>query len=380
MQYKIGDKVKFLDQKGGGTVCKIINSTTVHVMIEDGFEIPCLIHDIIKVEVPKTYAEKIFNQGPSVNEVPFESKKLSATNSLVEEDLNMVDESENAENTEYDRISPLHKGHVKAPQVEGVYLAYVPHDQQWLLTGLIDIYLINYTPYEILYTYAVKGNDLLYGVDFGNIPAQSKILVQTIERDEFNQWEQGIIQILFHIEERKTCIQPISSEYRVRANKYMQTESYIYPVFLREKALLLSICKLSEHEQNTSVTHLSEKEDFTFKSSIAKSEKENSPIVKHLVSKDLAEVDLHIGELVDDYYLLSPKEMLDIQLSYFTKCLEDAIMHKIHKVIFIHGVGSGTLKRELQLILKNYDDIHCFDASMAKYGVGAIEVFIGNKN
>lgn len=379
MQYRIGDKVKFLNQKGGGQVSKILNSTTLNVMIEDGFEIPCLISDIIKVAAPQSYAEKIFNQDPSVGEVPFETRRITGQTEK-QENLEHIQQEQEDEYAAYERISPLHKGYVsKDPQVSGVYLAYVPHDQQWLLTGFIDIYLINYTNYEILYNYAVKSNDTFYGVDFGNIPAQSKILVQTIERDEFNQWDNGIIQILFHAEENKNWVQPLNSEYRVRATKYAQAESYIYPVFLREKALLLSLCKMSEHEKNTVLIHQTNNEDIVLKPSLAKVEKGKTPISKHLLSKDTAEVDLHIGELMDDYYMLTPAEMMQIQLNYFTKCLEDAILQKIHKVIFIHGVGTGTLKREMQLILKNYEGVHCFEASMAKYGMGAIEVFIGGK-
>jgi hypothetical protein len=31
----------------------------------------------------------------------------------------------------------------------GVYLAYVPQDQQWIMTGNLDIYLINNTDHDI---------------------------------------------------------------------------------------------------------------------------------------------------------------------------------------------------------------------------------------
>jgi dsDNA-specific endonuclease/ATPase MutS2 len=44
-------------------------------------------------------------------------------------------------------------------------------------------------------------------------------------------------------------------------------------------------------------------------------------------------------------------------------------------VIFIHGIGEGVLKRELQYLLKKYP-VDFYDASYQKYGLGATEVYI----
>ena len=41
--YKLGDRVKFLNDVGGGTVTKIVGKNMVHVENEDGFEIPVLL-------------------------------------------------------------------------------------------------------------------------------------------------------------------------------------------------------------------------------------------------------------------------------------------------------------------------------------------------
>jgi dsDNA-specific endonuclease/ATPase MutS2 len=59
------------------------------------------------------------------------------------------------------------------------------------------------------------------------------------------------------------------------------------------------------------------------------------------------------------------------------KCLNEAIIQGLSKIIFIHGVEQGILKSELIKELNKYQNIHYFDASMAKYGVGATEVYIG---
>ena len=45
-EFKIGDKVKFLNRTGGGIITKIISPLVVHVE-EDGFDMPTLTKEII---------------------------------------------------------------------------------------------------------------------------------------------------------------------------------------------------------------------------------------------------------------------------------------------------------------------------------------------
>lgn len=50
MAFKIGDKVKFLNDIGGGVINKIIDARTVVVLTEDDFEIPTIITELVKTE------------------------------------------------------------------------------------------------------------------------------------------------------------------------------------------------------------------------------------------------------------------------------------------------------------------------------------------
>ncbi len=97
---------------------------------------------------------------------------------------------------------------------------------------------------------------------------------------------------------------------------------------------------------------------------------------RHLTGKTTAEVDLHIEELVEDAASLSSEQMLKTQLAYATKCLNEAIVQGVNKIVFIHGVGQGVLKKELCKELDKYSGTHYFDAPMSRYGVGATEVYI----
>jgi len=48
MKFKVGDRVRFLNDQGGGIVTKVISSSLVNVRIEDGFEIPTVVSELIK--------------------------------------------------------------------------------------------------------------------------------------------------------------------------------------------------------------------------------------------------------------------------------------------------------------------------------------------
>jgi hypothetical protein len=50
MEFKPGDKVRFLNATGGGVVTRQINSFMVSVAIEDGFEIPTLVSELVIIE------------------------------------------------------------------------------------------------------------------------------------------------------------------------------------------------------------------------------------------------------------------------------------------------------------------------------------------
>ena len=88
------------------------------------------------------------------------------------------------------------------------------------------------------------------------------------------------------------------------------------------------------------------------------------------------EVDLHIHQLVRSTKGLTNFDMLNIQLETAKHQLDFAIQKRIQKVVFIHGVGEGVLKDELQYLFNKYDNLKYYDADYQKYGLGATEVYI----
>lgn len=86
------------------------------------------------------------------------------------------------------------------------------------------------------------------------------------------------------------------------------------------------------------------------------------------------EFDLHIEKLVKSYKSMNTYDILNLQLETAKRHLDFALRNRIPKIIFIHGVGEGILKAELDFLLGRYEMISFRDANYQKYGLGATEV------
>lgn len=113
----------------------------------------------------------------------------------------------------------------------------------------------------------------------------------------------------------------------------------------------------------------------------AKSIKEQSQKPKSVIKVKVKEaykpvVDLHIHQLVEKTAHLTNYDMLNIQLDTAKYQLERAIANRTSKIVFIHGVGEGVLKMELETLLRRYDNVTFYEADFKTYGFGATEVKI----
>jgi dsDNA-specific endonuclease/ATPase MutS2 len=87
------------------------------------------------------------------------------------------------------------------------------------------------------------------------------------------------------------------------------------------------------------------------------------------------EFDLHIEKLVPNKRGMSNYDILTLQAETAKRHIEFAIKNRIPKIVFIHGVGEGILKSELDFLLGRYDNIAFQDGNYQKYGQGATEVY-----
>ncbi len=352
MKLKIGDKVLFLNEKGGGIVTKIVDEQIVHVAVEDGFEIPYAVSDLLK-----------------------------AGGGATDEDRSRIHPQRNFEDTD-EEVSPLYAIPNKPDQLkEGVYLAMVPRDQENLLETPMDFFLLNHGAQQLLFSLYLNRSGSYHGEEFGFIEPYSKLRIKKVERTEIEDWANGLVQVVFFSEGKTTPLPPASATITFKPVKIYKEDSFSYENLLRKKAMIvelvtlenLSMKKPREVENEENIKILQEKLKGSAPERPVKKESK-SFLDKHKVDDKIAEVDLHIGELTEHFANLSNKDMLNIQMDYFKKCMEEAKKERLAKIIFIHGVGNGILKNEMLRFLRSSDGIDFYDAPYARYGMGATEV------
>jgi hypothetical protein len=352
MNFNIGDKVKFLNSKGGGIIKKIIDSRMVSVAVEGGFEIPTLVSELISVESNEP-AARFFSGHTDRNSEP--EKR--------EEEADVSD----------DRQTSLPSSTINNRKTEDIFLAFYPHEQKWLISGLQDIILINNSSFDILYNIFLQNPEGNYsGKDYGSCFPDSRLLLDTISREQIPDWISGYIQFLFHKSSFHEILPPFNSQFKINGQKFYNEASYKETSYIDGKVILVKVVSISE-----SLKFLKSKEEKKEIGTSRSTSKENeSLIMQHMVNQREAEVDLHIDELIEDPGSLENQDILDFQKSYFERCLESAIANHLLKVTFIHGVGNGVLRDTILGILKKNDGMEVLDAPMQKYGVGAVEVRI----
>ncbi len=365
MKFKTGDKVKFLNEKGGGVISKIISNELVYVSIDDGFEIPVHSGDLI----------------PDMSD----NKNNEPVNTSYKEPSvqNNEEKKENAKEQDEGNNIPLHLHMSKNSLSKGIYIAFVPENQNILTIDPVNIYLINYTDKDVLYNLFLKSpSDNGYtGTAYGIIDAGSMLHAGTAERNEINNWAEGTMQIMYFQDKTNRIIVPVCQDFSIKPSKFQKETNYKDSPFLIEKALLVTIDETAEqtfvfNEEPPENPYSKGKVNSIIQNIDEKKETDMSFIKKHLIDEKTAEVDMHIWKLIEDYSKMTNSEMINIQLDYLKRCMESAFENRLAKVVLIHGVGNGTLRGEVRKILGEYPNVEYMDASMQKYGVGATEVKI----
>ena len=295
MNLKPGDKVKFLNAKGGGVVRKIIDTRMVSIEVEGGFEIPTLISELVRIDSEQAGGRN-FN----------ESFNVSDKEGEVSDTMPAAD----------DRMMDLPRSIIINRKSEDIFLAFVPHDQKWLITGLLDVLLINNTSCDVLYNFVQKNDDGKFtGIDYGSVFPGSTLLVGTIEREELGKWTNGYLQFLFHKNTTGDLLPPFNSEVVIKGTKFFSEASYRESPMIDGKGIVVKIMSLTTYNDGKKSV---EEEKISGSGEKRKTDQEEI-ILHHQAAFREAEVDLHIHELLDDSSNLEKSDILDFQKAYLDR-------------------------------------------------------------
>ena len=363
-KFKRGDKVRFLNETGSGVISRIAQGGVIYVSIEDGFEIPCEYRDIVLIQSDEPVSKAFAKKGE------FESLNMPA---LTEEGVEEYTEDSSIEEVK----KPVYSG--KKP-AKGIYYALVPQNQELIISGKIDVYLINFSAYEIYYRfmlYSSRAGD--YTIRTGIMDAGDAILLETVNNEIRKEWLKGKIQFLPVDRKKESFYDSQVSLFQIKEQKLINEAHYRENPFFDEKAIIVAIKDFSELTMHADkgIADVKDLMNAFNDDSVKKPRKRTSYLVdSYIVSEGFAEVDLHIEAIRSDYKTLKEDEMIRTQISYFRQCLDSAIAKGLSRIVFIHGVGAGTLKMEIRKIMEEYHELKFQDASILKYGVGATEVLL----
>jgi len=343
---KTGDKVKFLNDVGGGIVTGFIGKNMVNVENEDGFEIPYPVSQLINVSDPDL------------------NKPDRVTAPQIEEET----EDEEYEEEETGEI-------IEGKDSPDFYFCFVPTDDKNPLAGEIELFLVNDSNFTLLFHYAHFSEGAYETVEYGTVQPNSKKLLESIAENDISDLPEYFFNVIFFKDEDTEKRQPVSKKFKVNPVKFYKEKSFYSNLFFERNAMIFQI---TENLLNTEINKLTD-DDFR---KVVKA-KEPKPVEKKPERHrdgEIIEVDLHIHELLDNPDGLSNKEILDIQMEKVNNEMQSAIQSRAKRIVFIHGVGQGVLKQEVTRLLKSKFPKYTFqDASFKEYGYGATMVILRRK-
>ncbi|MFO7721828.1 MAG: hypothetical protein R6V49_01260 [Bacteroidales bacterium] len=360
MKFKIGDKVKFLNTTGGGVISRIIDKSLVHVEIEDGFEIPVMVSDLIQTGEVSDPAANMFRKGTAA---AISQQKSEITGARVDIQTTFI------------------PGRYAGKEMEdGLYLAYRPMDQRILTFGDFEVLLINTTGHTLsvhLYLPAKGSSPIFHQVELRS--PESKILAQ-IPREALEIWMQGNIQFMVHPQAEKPLLLPVHAGFHWKPSRFFKADAYENTSLDPHKVICFLVKSLNQLQISSAKPPI-QPEPVKIPSPQPAKPKSEPLIRRHIKPEGYAEVDLHIHALTDDHLSLNPMETLNYQMGYFNKVFDSALQERIPKLVVIHGVGNGILKAEVLKAVAEVDFAQVYDAPIRKYGVGATVIeFFHSKN
>jgi len=364
MTFKVGDKVKFLNDVGGGIVKKV-KQETAFVETIDGFEIPAHFSELIKVEEAGFGGLRSETPMPKANpQKPIPNSPISKEEvEELEEELTEDDSDEEIITSENCTLNIL--------------LGIIPVKLKGHKDIDFQVHLISDCAYRMLYTFSVVKDNFVRGRKVGHMEDDTKVLVTTFTLAELREIQSFKINCIFYKKGIYLPHEPIIYEYKVDILAMADPGNWEENDYFDEKAIVVNITEMSLlYEIERLVTETEDKFIIQKKRKDQLPKKQaHKPVAS--AEADTEEVDLHIEQLVDDFSGLSAGEIMDIQMSRFTVALEGALRGKTRKIVFIHGVGNGKLKYEIGKTLdRKYPKLRYQDASFKEYGYGATMVMV----
>jgi hypothetical protein len=359
MIFKKGDRVKFLNDVGGGVVTRI-DQKTVYVENEDGFEVPATASQLLRVEVPQAEASPFTSVSAKPSFTDVSAETFHAVEPAAETPPDYIDLSGDPDDTNIDTSV-------------NILLAWIPQRKKNGKTAY-DLYLVNDCGYYIMYVAAMISEGAYRGIQAGMLENETTIHLTQISGENLKTISSIRLEMLFFKKGAYLPQEPMRYELKIDEFYLTDTVNYVANAYFDGKALIYNI---SEEYLMAEIENVAREAQIQFEKQKKQIDHPLPKPPKKVQVNDTEEVDLHIEQLVDNPKTLTPAGMLETQMEHFTIALEGAIRNRMKRIVFIHGVGNGRLRLEIKRTLdQKYPKLRYQDASFKEYGYGATMVII----
>lgn len=360
---KIGDKVRFLSEVGGGIVTGFKGKDMVLVEDADGFDIPMPVKECVVIDTDD-YNMKRKPVAPAPKQEIAGAKAKGVSVKV------RPDEEEDERPVTY---RPAER---KGGDILNVMLAFVPQDLKAISATAFDAYLINDSNFTLYFTYLTAEGSNWRVRSHGTVEPNTKFYIEEFDKIVLNELERVAVQFVAFKDNKSFLFKPaVSVELRIDTVKFYKLHTFRESIFFEEPSLIYDIVKDDVPVKQVFVSAEDIKDAL-----LQKHEPEprvSKPSQTKVIKNDILEIDLHAHELLDTTAGMSNSEILNYQLDVFRKTLEEYKNKKGQKIVFIHGKGDGVLRKSILQELKyKYKNYESQDASFREYGFGATMVIV----
>ena len=378
---KIGDKVRFLSEVGGGRVSGFQGKDIVLVEDEDGFEIPTSVHDVVVVVQDDYAMGKMISAKMEAQQKAEEhaATELHQGSRSIKSILNDHDEQTDMHVDEYDAADREITFRAPVQDREGgnklsAYLAFVPVEIKEITHTRFETYIVNDSNYYIHYSYLVAEGNAWTLKSVGEVEPNTKLFIEEFGREVLNDMGRIGVQLTAYKKDKPFLLKPaIDVQFRIDPVKFYKLHVFEENEFFEQPSLLFTIVDNDEVARPLVV------DSKRLKEQMYKDEKIIAHEGKKKRQKDdgTLVIDLHADELLETTAGMNAADILHYQLDVFKKTMDENKKKKGQKIVFIHGKGEGVLRHALVHEL-NYRYKSCTyqDASFQEYGYGATQVTI----
>ena len=393
---KIGDKVRFLSETGGGVIAGFKGNKIVLVEDADGFQIPTAINEVVVVDSDDYSIAKVADAAMKSRQTTTDGRSIRQ---MMKDGM---DEPVDATPDDYDP-SEREITFEKQPEERkggnqlSAYLAFVPMDAKSLTSTRFETYFVNDSNYTLFFTYLKAEGASWTLAASAEVEPNTKQFVEEFGHEDLPSFDRVALQIVAYKKQKPFAIKPpVDVQFRIDTVKFYKLHAFQENDFFEQPALLYTLVEKDKPARplvidarqlkeelygRTGYTASDKKGDEEARSYVRRYEnghhKGNPFIIKHRGDEDVVVVDLHADALLDNTDGMGPADILNYQLKKFHEALDQYAGKKGQRIVFIHGKGAGVLRRALiNELTYRYKKYTYQDASFQEYGYGATQVTI----